>query len=200
MLYTLINDFNCYFTLCFDLEQIERLLKDFEDDIDSQIHFNGSPRSYKGIIREPLSFTFPKTDKERDIPDLNLHEGRLFLNIKAYNVLNPLLKDDGEFLPATYENGEAYFYIPFRVAEDVEAINKTLSVENEWNYFNHLVFDEDKVKDWSIFRMRHDGYKGVYCQENVKEAIEQAGLTGLYITTDLANIFPEEQSSVSKPN
>ncbi|WP_444997796.1 hypothetical protein [Aliikangiella sp. IMCC44359] len=200
MLYTLINDFDNYETLCFDEEQTSRVFDNLGEGVDSEIHFNGVPHSYKKLIKEPLIFTFPIEDKKCQIPDLNLHLGRLFLNKKSYNVLYPLIKNDGEFLPATYEKGEAYFFIPFHVAENVDAINKELSVENEWNYFDHLVFDEEKVKNWPLFRMKKNGYKTVYCQENIKEAIEQADLKGLYITNDLANIFPEEQSSHSKPN
>ena len=176
------------------------VLKGFEDDIDSQIHFSDGPRSYKQLIKEPLQLTFPIEGKKRKIPDVNLHLGRLFLSKKSYEVLYPLLKNEGEFLPATYEKGDAYFFIPFRVAEDVGAINKELSIENPWNNFDHLVFYEEKVKDWSLFRIKHNGYTTVYCQEPIKKAIEENNLTGLYITTDLANIFPDDRSAVEKAN
>mgnify|MGYP000067761854 CR=1 FL=1 len=126
MLYTLISDYDNYLGLCFDDEQIMRIIGDLSDDtIDKRIDVNGIPRSYKGIVNEPLILSFPimeKADKKRKIPDLAIHVGRLFLSAKAYDVLEPLIKNDGEFLPVTYENGSGYFYIPLRVAEVDPAI------------------------------------------------------------------------------
>ncbi|GAA6166624.1 hypothetical protein [Sessilibacter corallicola] len=204
MLYTLIHDSNNYLEVHFNREQIWRILEEYGDDhIDHRIDVNCEPKSFQYIIKEPLSLSFPiiqKSDKNKKIPDIHISSGRLFMNTKAFQVLKPLIESDGEFLPVTYENGEGYFYIPFRIAEDRDAINTELSTENSWNYFDHLVFYEKKIEDWSLFRMKYDGYKSVFCQESVKAAIENAGLKGLFITNDLANIFPEERSTVSKLN
>ncbi len=204
MLYTLIFDSNNYLEFYFDEEQIKNILGEMdEDNAEKHINLNNQPYSFKKLFNEPLNFDFcpvGKEDQSSSVPDIAIASGRLFLSQRAYDVLYPLINSDGEFLPVTYQKGNGHFFIPFRVAEDVDAINKELSVENAWNYFDYLVFYEEKVKDWSIFRMKHDGYMSVYCQENIKEAIEQADLKGLYITNDLANIFPEEQSTHSKSN
>ena len=203
MLYTLIHDSNTYREFHFERNQIYRMLEEYGDDhIDNRIDVNGEPKSFKYIVKEPLHISFPtiqKSDKNKKIPDLDVNSGRLFLSLSAYKTLKPLIENDGEFLPVRYENGQGYFYIPLRVAEE-KAINSELSKENHWNYFDHLVFHEEQVKNWSLFRIRRGGYKSLYCQEAIKTAIENAGLTGLFITNDLANIFPEERSAIAKLN
>ena len=200
MLYTLISDYDNYLGLCFDDEQIMRIIGDLSDDtIDKRIDVNGIPRSYKDIVNEPLILSFPimeKADKKRKVPDLEIHVGRLFLSDKAYKILKPLIENDGEFLPVTYENGSGYFYIPLRVAE----VDPAITHKDEWGEIVSLGFDEEHVKDWSLFRTEYNGYMRLYCQESIKETIEGAQLTGLFITNDLANIFPEERGAVAKLN
>lgn len=204
MLYTLIYDSKNYREFHFDQNQIVRILdQEGYSDIEHRIDVNGEPKSFKYLVKEPLILTFPiieKADKNKKIPDIEVSSGRLFLSEKAYQVLKPALENDGEFLPVTYENGQGYFFTPLHVAEDVDAINTELSQENGWNYFDHLVFYEDRVKEWSLFRMRHDGYRSVFCSNEIRQIIEDKQLTGLYITNDLANIFPEERSDVADLN
>ncbi|WGO99624.1 hypothetical protein QFX18_06045 [Saccharophagus degradans] len=200
MLYTLIHDSNNYLDFYFDDAQILRVIGELSDStVDKRIDVNGIPRSYKGIINEPLNFSFPiieKEDKNKKIPDLVEDKGRLFLSARAYKVLKPLIENDGEFLPVTYENGQGYFYIPLRVAN----VDTATTHKNEWDEIVSLGFNEEEVKDWSLFRTEYNGYMHPYCQEVLKTAIEEEQLTGLYITNDLANIFPCDRSQVAKVN
>ena len=200
MLYTLISDHDNYLGLCFDDEQIMRIIGDLSDDtVDKRIDVNSIPRSYKGIVNEPLILSFPimeKADQKRKIPDLEVHAGRLFLSAKAYKILKPLIENDGEVLPVTYENGSGYFYIPLRVAE----VDPAVTHKDEWEEIVSLGFSDENVQDWSLFRTEYNGCMRLYCQEAIKEAIEDAQLTGLYITNDLANIFPEDRASVTRIN
>lgn len=200
MLYTLIHDSNNYLEFHFNLDQIWRILEEYGDDhIDNRIDVNGEPKSFKNIIKEPLSLSFPlvdKKDKNKKVPDIDISSGRLFLSDKAYRVLKPLIENDGEFLPATYENGEGYFYIPMQVAK----VDPSITHKDEWDEIVAIGFDEEHVKNWSVFRTEYNGYMHLYCQESIKIAIEDAQLTGLFITNDLANIFPEERGSVTKLN
>jgi hypothetical protein len=204
VVYSLIFDSNRFRSFHFDDDQITRIIGELDDDtIDKRIDINGVPRRYQELIREPLSLSFPivdKEDKNKAIPDLDVFQGRLFLSNKAYEALRALIEKDGEFLPVTYEMGEGYFFTPLRVAEDAEAIDWSCSKQNDWNYFDHLAFHGERVKDWSVFRMRHDGYMSLFCQSAVKDAIEEERLSGLYITNDLANIFPQDYGSVAPLN
>lgn len=79
------------------------------------------------------------------------------------NVFNePLIENEGEFIPAIYENGEAFIFTPLRVAEDVEGVDTTLTRHNSWGDLENLVIREDKVKDWSVFRTKIENYRGLH--------------------------------------
>jgi len=88
-----------------------------------------------------------------------------------------------------------YIFTPLQVADEVGGLYKTLSCKNEWGDIQHLAFHEEKVKQWSLFRTEYNGYMTLHCQQAIKEAIEGAQLTGLCITTDLGNIFLNDQPS-----
>lgn len=202
MLYKLIFNEDNYRLMLWDKEQIASEVGD--DDIDHLIDINGAPVRHKGVFKEPLRVSFAPVypgDADLKIPDLCVFEGRLYLSEPAHRVLEELLKVDGEFLDVIDDRGERGFvYTPLRVAEDVEAIDWSCSKPNDWNYFDHLAFYEERVKNWNVFRMSHDGYMSLFCQPAVKEAIEKENLSGLYITNDLANIFPQDHSAVASLN
>ncbi len=204
MLYTLILDSNKYLSPLLDRAQIHRILGETtEENVKYRIDFKALPVSYKGVFNEPLNVSFPKalkSQKNCEIPDIAAFQGRLFLGLKAYEVLKPLLDNDGEFLPANYELGKGYIYIPLKVAEDVDGLDTELSRKDEWGQVANLAFHEDRVKAWNVFRTEFNGYHTLQCQQAVKDAIEKAGFTGLYITPNLGNIFPEEPGAVSKIN
>lgn len=157
------------------------------------------PQSYKGVINEPLIFNFSPLQKSHEklpIPDLSVREGRLFLSEKAYKALIFLINNHGEFLPVIYGESNGYFFTPLKVAEP----DNKVTFMNDHEELGSIGFIEDEVKDYAIFRTEYDVYHHLYCQQKVKDAIENAGLTGLYITTDLATIFPRNKSEVEKSN
>ncbi|WP_444995537.1 hypothetical protein [Aliikangiella sp. IMCC44359] len=199
MIYNLISAYN-YREFTYNEAQINNIFGALsEGNIDKRIDMSSIPQSYKGIINEPLIFDFSPTEKSQEklsIPDLSVREGRLFLTDKAYDVLEPLIKNDGEFLSVTYENKIGYFFIPLRVVD----VDLKITMKNEWDEITNLGFIEEDTKEYNIFRTEYDVYYRLYCQEAVKEVIENAGLTGLYITTDLATIYPHDRSEVDKLN
>ncbi|WP_444995436.1 hypothetical protein [Aliikangiella sp. IMCC44359] len=200
MLYKLIFNGEKYLNFFFDRKQISRILGERTiSNKEKFINYNHCPRSYVGVFDESLNFDFSSSDKEdkgKPIPDIVVASGRLFLSQKAYDVLYPLIKNDGEFLSVNYQKGEGYFFIPLQVAD----VDKKVTMKNEWEDIVSLGFSEDDVKEFSVFRTEYDAFIGLYCQDYIKDAIEQAGLTGLFITNDLANIFAEDRSAVSKLN
>ena len=203
MLYTMIYH-NDYRAMVFDADQIREFLGDKNSNglIDQRIDLNNMPISYARLFPK-LSVSFPvlnKDDERKKIPDIGFCQGRLFLKPNAYEVLKPIIEGDGEFIPLAYEEGDAYFFNPLRKAEDVEGLDESLSRKNEWLDVENLAFHEDKVKDWSVFRTEFDNYMTLQIQDYVKDAIEKAGLTGVYITPDLGRIFPSERSEHIKPN
>jgi len=204
MLHTLLLNSKKYLGPVVDDKQVAAVIGELGDDtIDKRLDMNPAPNRYRELFKEPLRVSYPvfnKADKKKSLPDIGEFQGRLFLNMAAYEVLKPLIENDGEFLPAVYELGGGYIFTPLRVAEDVDGVNMELTKKNDWGYFSHLAFHEDRVADWAVFRAELNGYMSLYCQQGVKDAIEQAQLTGLYFSPDLANIYPEEQSAVIKPN
>lgn len=196
MLYTLIHDHYHFLESHFDDEQMWRILEEYGDEhINNRVDVNNKPESFSEIVKEPLKFSFPvmaQQDNNKPIPDIDLHSGRLLLSQKAYDALNPLIESDGDFMPAVYQSEHYYFFIPMRVAQ----INSSLTHKNEWDEIISIGFDEEETKDWALFRTEYNGYMSLYCQQSIVDAIEQANLTGLYITNDLANIFPEDRSDV----
>lgn len=200
ILYSLIHDHNKYLKLLWDREQISSLVDEMGCAMQKRIDMWNAPCSFRGVINETLRVSFPvlsKDDKNCAVPDIAIDQGRIFLNKKAYTVLKSLIENDGEFLPVTYEEGDGYIFIPLKVAESVEGLDTKLSLKNEWGDVENIAFIEEKVKDWSVFRCEFNSYMSAFCSEEVKQAIERNVLTGLYITPDLGNIFPEGRGDVS---
>ncbi|WP_444996423.1 hypothetical protein [Aliikangiella sp. IMCC44359] len=199
MLYNLISDVANYRQFGFNREQIVRIFGEISNEtLNKRIDMSCIPQSYKDIVNEPLLLTFSplkKADEKLKIPDLSVLEGRLFLSEKAYAVLESLIKNDGEFLPVIHENGSGYFFTPLQVAEP----NKEVTFKNEWDEILSIGFIESDVKEYAVFRTDYDFYFHLYCQENIKQAIEKSRLTGLYITTDLATVFSQDRSEVESP-
>ncbi len=202
MLYTMITDDN-HRGMVWDKKQIESIVGDMRTAMEKRIDMWTSPRSYKGVFNEPLKVSFPvlhSSDEKKNLPDICDVQGRLFLTPKAYEVLEPLISGDGEFLSLIYEKGEAYFFTPLRVAEQVGALDTALSKRNEWGDLENLAFHEDKLNDWSVFRCEYNHFQTLQCQQHVKDAVENANLKGLCFTPELGRVFALEQSKVSKLN
>ncbi|WP_444998451.1 hypothetical protein [Aliikangiella sp. IMCC44359] len=200
MIYRLIFNHHKFLNFRFDEEQLEDILGEPTDEnFDSFINYNNAPKVFKEIYTVPLNFNFSidhKEDKGKTIADLCVVNGRLFLSQRAYDILLPLINEDGEFLSVRYQEGNGYFFTPLSVVD----VDPKITLKNEWGDIENLGFNEKDVEKYAVFRTRYDGYIGLYCQDRVKQAIEDNSLTGLYITTDLANIFPEDRASVEKAN
>lgn len=193
MLYTIVQDANHYRSVIWDDAQITQLVG--ESDMELRIDMWNSPRTYKNVFSETLRVSFRALSKQAEklsVPDICVFQGRLFLNEKAYAVLEDIIKSDGEFLPVSFEGGDAYIFTPLRVAETVGGLDVQLSRKNEWGDLENLAFHEGKVEGWSLFRCEYDIFMSLHCQQEVKDAIEQAGLKGVFFTTELGNTFSNQ--------
>ena len=117
---------------------------------------------------------------------------RLVLNEKAYQLLSKRLAPYGELLPVKCE-GVPYWVLHITKLTKMDAVDEDNSerVIEESSYIDmkRLVFKEDKVKDLLLFKTEFDDYKNIYCSEQFKGLVEDAGLEGLVFSTDLASIF-----------
>jgi hypothetical protein len=183
MLYSIYADTKNYLYIGYDGNQMNDLLGDeYRFDIDRTV------KSYSRVWKNPITVNFGNEGmKGTKMPDISADQGRLFLSQKAYDVLRDLLKNDGEFLPVEYESGNGFMFNPLSLAESVDGLDKKLSVKNEWGDVENVAFDENKVQGFNIFKTEFDAYYSVYCQESVRDAVEQAGLKGVIFTPNLGN-------------
>ncbi|GLS27810.1 hypothetical protein [Marinibactrum halimedae] len=192
-LYTIVFDNRRYLSAIWDSEQIIALSN---NELDHRIDMNGAPIRHADTFKEPLRVSFEKRfegDEKLIKSDITVQEGRFYLNEKAYDVLYNLLKDDGEFLPLIDDSGNSgYVFTPLKVAEDNNALDTNLSKKNEWGDVENLAFHVDKVKDWAVFRAEFNAYMTPQCNQVVKDAIENAQLTGVFFTTDLGNGYSNQ--------
>lgn len=204
MLYTVLLDSKNYLDPMFSSDQLDRLVGTLNGEtIANRIELNNTPRSFAGVFSEPLQIDFPvfkKAKAKLPIPDIAVTEGRLFLNKKAYDALKDLIKNDGEFIPATYSGSEAFIFTPLNVAEKVDALDTKLSKKNEWGDLENLSFDEEKLKDWVVFRAEFNAFYTLQVTQAFVDAVKENDLKGLYVTTNLGSIFAVERAEVSKLN
>src|SRR5690554_7743790 len=113
-----------------------------------------------------------------------VRNGRMFLNEIAADSLKPLIENQGEFLPVTYEDQEGMLFNILATAEDVDGLDTQISSKNEFGEVQALAFHEGKIKDLSVVRTAFDGYMGVYCNEAITKAVENAGLKGLIFRSE----------------
>ncbi|PUA26355.1 MAG: hypothetical protein B0W54_21525 [Cellvibrio sp. 79] len=200
MLYTLISDSKHYRGAVIDSDFVASQVGGLRDGrLNDRIDVNHQPRSWQGVFSTPIPVRFPafnQEDKNKAIPDIAEFQGRLFLNEKAYSALKQFIEKDGDLIPAISESGNGYIFTPLRKAEDVDALDKKLNKKSDWGDVEHLVFIEEKLKSFSLFRADYTNCMNLYCQETIKNAIANNDLSGLYITNDLANIFPEGSASL----
>ncbi len=177
-----------YRTLGFNDAQIREV---FGDDIHHQFNVNYNPVPYadKWKILD-INFDDDGSGLEGNLtPDISVHYGRIYLSSAAYDGLKDILSKDGEFLPVRANNKNAYFFNPLKKAEDVDGLDEKLSIKNEWGDIESTIFHEERVSKLMVFKSAFDNYNSTYCQESLKNAVENAGLKGVFFTLNLGNPF-----------
>lgn len=184
MLYSIHNDRKHYAALAFDWKQIVAL---FGDSMETRIDVNPTPNRYAAIWNPEITVSFDHCGglTGSQIPDIAEHQGRLFVNAKAYDILHPLLESDGEWLPVITEQGQGYLFNPLRLAEDSNALDESLCVRNEWDDVENVAFHEQQLAGIQAFRTAFDDYATLYCKETIKNAIEANQLSGIHTTASL---------------
>lgn len=187
-LYSIYADKENYRTIEFDRDQM------FDDfgSLPNHFNVNYAPRAFSSCLKRPLEINFQCENTEFHgelMPDISEHYGRLFLSQKAYQALNGLLENDGEFLPVNYEEGSAYIFNPLSVAESVDGLDEKLSIKDEFGQRQNVAFHEERVKGFMIFKTEFDSFINAYVKDAVRDAIEAANLKGVYFTPDLGDPF-----------
>ncbi|MBV1884157.1 MAG: hypothetical protein KUG82_21130, partial [Pseudomonadales bacterium] len=127
------------------------------------------------------------------LPDITCwFTDQLVLSDESYRTLSETLSAYGEFLPVQYK--DICFWV-FHVTKltGLDFINQTHSkrtVEASGNIdVEKMSFISDKVKDLLVFKTEYNGFKNIYCSDEFKTLIENAGLEGLVFNEDLASVF-----------
>jgi len=185
-LYSIYEDSDTYRTLGFDSNQM------FEEYGSLINHFNVNfmAKSFAEKMKKPLNVTFSREASEfsgDEIPDISEHYGRLYLNQKAYEVVKDIIKNDGEFLPVICDGEPAYIFNTLSLADNVDGLDKKLSIRNSMGDLKNVSFHNEKIKKFMIFKTKFDNFLSAYCQESLKNAIESAELKGVFFTPDLGN-------------
>lgn len=187
MLFSIFADRTNFGQIGFDRDESFRL---FGDKVENQFDVNWRLKEFSANW-QPMTVNFADEDGgySKDIPDISEHHGRLFLSPKAYDLLFETLKDDGEFLPVTYEKGQAYMFNPLCLAESVEGLNSELSTKDEFDDITNIAFHADKVSDFTVFKSEFNYFSDLFCLQAVKDLIESEGLKGVWFTPDLGNRY-----------
>lgn len=129
--------------------------------------------------------------KAKVMPDISENGGRLCLSEKAFTVLEGLLSGDGEFLPVTSQAGQGCIFNPLKSAEELGAVKETSITFDQHGNLENFEFNEQALSATVVFKTALDNFTGIYCTQQVKDAIESEGLTGVRFYSDVSNPIGE---------
>lgn len=156
-------------------------------------HINRAPIAYAPVWQEPFEILFcPPEEKTQDIvPDMSEVDGKLFLSERAFDILKDILNDNGEFLPITHKGGKGYIFNILTIAEDQRGLDEKLTAYDVNGNLENFGFVQNIMGQIPMFRTELDGYQGIFCNEAVRELIENNRLTGIFCHDDLSNPLGE---------
>jgi hypothetical protein len=125
----------------------------------------------------------------KDNYDICIMDGFIALRMNAYEALKYLLAPLGEFIE-TKADGEPIVIFNLRTfgLEDEAKCEREYLDGYPLDYIK-IAFINDDVKDKPVFKSKFTGGSRLYCTDKFKSAVEDNGLTGVYIDEDLDNIF-----------
>ncbi len=160
-------------------------------------HIDPTVKPYSPVWK-PLDVEFYNSvqqNKTMTLPDITVNNHKMFLNQKAFNILHDILKQHGEFLPVTFNKDKVYLFNAFSLAEDVDAIDRKLSLKNEYDELISLGFHQDKLDKTTIFRTAFDNFMSFFCLESFVQLVTQSGLKGICFSENISNMFPPDPSA-----
>lgn len=121
-------------------------------------------------------------------PDLSLWGSKpvLILNQRAFDALESVLKNYGEFLAAPCD-GLPYWLFNCHTPKPADPITSKAVIEDEMQVgLESLNFSEDSIAGAPLFKTDFDLFTSLYCDEGFKQLVESNHLKGLEFRTDLA--------------
>ncbi|MDF3012909.1 MAG: hypothetical protein K0Q78_1113 [Cellvibrio sp.] len=192
MIYVIHPDYQHYKSFVFDSKLVRKALGS-----ETQFHFSRSPKQYSANWKSfDIKFESLGSSKKASMPDVMVRNGRLFLTTAAHDILNPIISSHGEFLPITYDGNNGFIFNVLSIAEDFDGVDKKLSTKNEFGEVQSLLFNENKLKNHALFRAEFDNYLGMYCDDALKNAIEDNQLKGITFSNDTGKIYPPNSNAM----
>jgi hypothetical protein len=125
----------------------------------------------------------------KDNYDISIMDGFIALRMNAYEALKDLLAPLGEFIE-TKADGEPIVIFNLRTfGQEDEAKCEREYLDGYPLDYIKIAFINDDVKNKPVFKSKLTGGSRLYCTDKFKSAVEDNGLTGVYIDEDLDNIF-----------
>lgn len=130
---------------------------------------------------KPLNWTTPQPI-EVDEDDVGVPEADISLvNIGSFVIFEQVYKDvfhkydrSCEFLPLT-RDGKKYFAA--NVITVIDCLDKSSNF-NEYGGVTKAVFDLSKIPTEALFKIKEDNFTTIFCTDETRQAIIEAGLTG----------------------
>lgn len=160
-------------------------------------HIDPTPRAYNDVWHSLEIDFYDSANKKKtaELPDMTVDGGKLFVNSKAFELLQSEIGNQIECLPVTYNGNNGHILNILALAENSAALDEKLSLKNEWGDLSALSFIEEKLGNTPLFRSEFEGYMGVFCNDTFKNSVENHSLKGIIFSTDLGNIFPPDPSA-----
>ena len=125
----------------------------------------------------------------KDNYDISIMDGFIALRMNAYEALKDLLAPLGEFIETKADGEPIVIFNLHTFGQEDEAKCKREYLDGYSLDYIKIAFINDDVKNKPVFKSKFTGGSRLYCTDKFKSAVEDNGLTGVYIDEDLDNIF-----------
>lgn len=124
------------------------------------------------------------------VPDVSRWIGAtLVLSPRAYSTVVELLNPYGEFLPIQVNNDTFHIFNCLTFGKVDESRSTKTYFKGVVSEIKKIVFDSNEVSDKAAFKTDYNNCIDIYCNDQLKTAIEKSGLTGVIFSDDFAPEF-----------
>ncbi|MGY5585164.1 hypothetical protein [Vibrio cincinnatiensis] len=124
------------------------------------------------------------------IPDVSLWAmAYLVLSSRAYELLEPTLKNEGEFLSVSMGEEQVYIFNCLSFGKEDESVCVKKYLDGIEDGYATLHFDESDIEKRYLFKSRLEGCQRLYATDSFKRLCEYYDLQGLRFEEDLLGVF-----------
>ena len=125
-----------------------------------------------------------------DIPDVSLWSMTyLVLSHRAYEILKPILENEGEFLLVTAGEEQVYVFNCLSFGQEDESVCVKKYLDGIEDGYETLYFEESDIEKRYLFKSRLEGCQRLYATESFKRLCDHYDLRGLRFEENLLSVF-----------